>query len=160
MGYNPPSYRSMACRYHITVHILSGMFCISTSLGEDVFLSPRKYFSVFFYSVFLLQLNVGTAVRTTTPHLTRGRPHSSVSPNTDHRRVIPFTLDLLNMASLSSLFVVMPLVIGRMFCCLAVRGAMAQQEAELDRNWAKSTARSDELEALIVANKDLVSAMC
>lgn len=36
---------------------------------------------------------------------------------------------------------------------------MAQQEADLDRNWTKSTARSDELEALIVANKDLVSAM-
>lgn len=35
---------------------------------------------------------------------------------------------------------------------------MAQQEVELDRNWTKSTARSDELEALIVANKDLVSA--
>lgn len=36
---------------------------------------------------------------------------------------------------------------------------MAQQEAELDKNWTKSTARSDELEALIVANKDFVSAM-
>lgn len=37
-----------------------------------------------------------------------------------------------------------------------IRRQVAQQDAEKERNWAKSSARADELEALIADTKDSV----
>ena len=38
-----------------------------------------------------------------------------------------------------------------------IRRLVAQQDADKERNWAKSSARADELEALIADTKDSVS---
>lgn len=51
------------------------------------------------------------------------------------------------------------LVVPVVEICLpaGIRRLVAQQDADKERNWAKSSARADELEALIADTKDSVS---